>query len=184
MKKKSMYVSFILLLFLTFTVAGCGNMMNTPTKKVEEFLSKYQTMDSKVLNQLDEVLSDGSFFNDDQREKYRDLMKNQYQNISYKIKDEKVDGDDATVTTEIEVYDYSKAVEESEKYLEEHKDDFYKDDVLDEEKYMDYKINAMKEIKDKVTYTIDFKLTKKDDAWKLDDISEIDRQKIHGIYKR
>ena len=111
-------------------------------------------------------------------------MKNQYQNISYKIKDEKVDGDDATVTTEIEVYDYSKAVEESEKYLEEHKDDFYKDDVLDEEKYMDYKINAMKEIKDKVTYTIDFKLTKKDDAWKLDDISEIDRQKIHGIYKR
>lgn len=184
MKKKFLSSGLIMLLLLTFILTGCGNMMNTPTKKVEEFLSKYQTMDSKVLKQLDEVLEDGTFFNDDQREKYRDLMKNQYQNISYKIKDEKIDGDEATVTTEIEVYDYSKAVDASEKYLEEHKDDFYKDDVLDEEKYMDYKINAMKEIKDKVTYTIDFTLTKKDDTWQMDDISEIDRQKIHGIYKR
>jgi len=181
MKRKFMYLSIC---FLMLFLVGCGNMMNTPTKKVEEFLSKYQTMDSKVLKQLDDVLEGEDSFNDEQRGKYRDLMKNQYQNISYKIKDEKIDGDLATVTTEIEVYDYSKAIEESEKYLEKNKDDFYKDDVLDEVKYMDYKINAMKEIKDKVTYTIDFKLTKKDDEWKMNDISEVDRQKIHGIYKR
>lgn len=181
MKRKFMYLPIC---FLMLFLVGCGNMMNTPTKKVEEFLSKYQTMDSKVLKQLDDVLEGEDSFNDEQRGKYRDLMKNQYQNISYKIKDEKIDGDLATVTTEIEVYDYSKAIEESEKYLEKNKDDFYKDDVLDEVKYMDYKINAMKEIKDKVTYTIDFKLTKKDDEWKMNDISEVDRQKIHGIYKR
>ena len=41
---------------LLLLVVGCGNMMNTPTKKVEEFLSKYQTMDEKVLTQLDEVI--------------------------------------------------------------------------------------------------------------------------------
>ena len=40
----------------------------------------------------------------------------------------------------------------------------------------------MKDTKDKVTYTITFTLTKKDDVWKLDDITDIDRQKIHGIY--
>ena len=40
----------------------------------------------------------------------------------------------------------------------------------------------MKEQKEKVTYTITFTLTKKDDTWELDDITDIDRQKIHGIY--
>lgn len=181
MKKKMMYISF---LFLCVFLVGCGNMMNTPTKKVEEFLSKYQTMDSKVLDQLDDVLEGDSSLNEGQKEKYRDLMKRQYQNFSYKIKEEKTDGDEATVTTEIEVYDYSKALEESEKYLEEHQEEFYKDEILDEEKYMDYKIEAMKKVKDKVKYTIDFTLTKDDDNWKMDDISEIDRQKIHGIYKK
>ena len=36
--------------------------------------------------------------------------------------------------------------------------------------------------KDKITYTITFTLTKEDDEWTLDDITDIDRQKIHGIY--
>ena len=40
----------------------------------------------------------------------------------------------------------------------------------------------MKEVKDKVKYTINFTLTKVDDKWKLDNISDIDRQKLHGLY--
>ena len=53
-----------------FFLVGCGNMMNTPTKKVEEFLSKYQTMDEKVLSQLDEVIDSAGTMSKDQKETY------------------------------------------------------------------------------------------------------------------
>ena len=33
-----------------FTLTGCNEMMNTPTKKVEKLLSMYQTKDEEVLN--------------------------------------------------------------------------------------------------------------------------------------
>ena len=93
-----------------FLLVGCGNMMNTPTKKVEEFLSKYQTMDEKVLSQLYEVIDSAGTMSKDQKEKYRELMKKQYKNLSYKIDDETEDGDHATVEVEIEVYDYATAI--------------------------------------------------------------------------
>ena len=32
-------------LFILLVLSGCGNMNNTPTKKVEAFLNKYQTND-------------------------------------------------------------------------------------------------------------------------------------------
>ena len=37
MKRISKVLLMVMALFL---IVGCGNMMNTPTKKVEEFLSK------------------------------------------------------------------------------------------------------------------------------------------------
>ena len=98
MKRISKVLLMVMALFL---IVGCGNMMNTPTKKVEEFLSKYQTQDKDVLDQLDDVIKEAGTMNDDQKETYRDLMKKQYQNLSYKIKDETEDGDNATVQVEI-----------------------------------------------------------------------------------
>ena len=167
-----------------FLAVGCGNMMNTPTKKVEEFLSKYQTQDEKVLAQLDEVIDSSGTMTKDQKDKYRDLMKKQYQNLSYKIKDETIDGNNATVQVEIEVYDYASSISESETYLTTNKEEFIKEDTkeVDDEKFMDYKLKQLSLVKDKVKYTINFTLTKTDDKWILDDITEIDRQKLHGLY--
>lgn len=202
---------------LLFT--GCTDMMNTPTKRVEEFLGKYQTMDSEVLKQLDEVIEKEETMTKDQRKEYRDLIKKQYQNLSYKIKDETVNGDEATVEVEIEVFDYQKAISDAEKYLDEHKDEFKKEtktaqsrttednddrtktqngnkeetekdttrkdttlDTIDHEKFMDYKIKQLKDVKDKVKHTLTLTLTKKDKKWVLDDVSETDRLKIHGLY--
>lgn len=167
-----------------FLVVGCGNMMNTPTKKVEEFLSKYQTQDKDVLDQLDDVIKDAGTMIEDQKKDYRDLMKKQYQNLSYKIKDETEDGDNATVQVEIEVYDYGKAINKSETYLTTNREEFLDEEKkeIDSKKFLDYKIKQMKDVKDKVKYTINFTLTKIDDKWKLDDISDIDRQKLHGLY--
>ena len=39
-------------------------------------------------------------------------MKKQYQNLTYTIKDEEIDGDTAIVKVEIEVYDFNKAMNE------------------------------------------------------------------------
>ena len=174
----------LLVVVVLFLVVGCGNMMNTPTKKVEDFLSKYQTQDKDVLDQLDDVIKEAGTMNDDQKEEYRDLMKKQYQNLSYKIKDETEDGDSATVQVEIEVYDYGKAISEAETYLTTNRDEFLDEDTqeIDSEKFLNYKISQMKDTKDKIKYTINFTLTKVDDEWKLDDISDIDRQKLHGLY--
>lgn len=174
----------ILAAAILFFIVGCGNMMNTPTKKVEDFLSKYQTMDKAVLTQLDDVIEDAGNLVDDQKEEYRELMKKQYQNLSYKIKDETEDGDNATVEVEIEVYDYGKAIQESENYLTTNREEFldFETNDVDTKKFLDYKIKQIKNMKDKVTYTINFTLTKVDDEWKLDDISDVDRQKLHGLY--
>lgn len=172
-----------ILILLLFVVSGCSNVMNTPTKEVEEFLGKYQTMNDNVITQLEGVLDTDNTMNKEQKSEYKELMKKQYQNLSYKIKDEKIDGEHASITTEIEVYDYNKAIQESDEYLDTNSEEFSSaDGTTDEEKFMDYKISKMKDTKDKITYTITFTLTKEDDEWTLDDITDIDRQKIHGIY--
>lgn len=177
---KKLFIGVIVLFF----IVGCGNMMNTPTKKVEAFLSKYQTQDEKVLTQLDEVVDSAGTMTKEQKEKYRDLMKKQYQNLSYKIKDETEDGDSATVEVEIEVYDYATAITESETYLTTNQDEFLDEETneVDDEKFMDYKLEQLDKVKEKVKYTINFTLIKENDDWKLDDITEIDRQKLHGLY--
>ena len=176
----------LLIIISIFIITGCGNMMNTPTKKVEEFLSKYQTLDKKVLDQLDNVMEDSDDLTKDQKNEYHELMKKQYQNLSYKIKEETIDGDNAVVITEIEVLDYGKAISESETYLANNREEFTSDTIentIDKNKFLDYKLKAMSKVKDKVTYTINFRLTKdKDNDWKLTDISDIDRLKLHGLY--
>lgn len=197
------------LLFLVLTLfTGCGNMENTPTKKVEEFLGKYQSMDSEVLTQLDSVISSDKSMSDEQKKNYRSLLEKQYQNLSYKIKDENIDGDTATVDVEIEVLDYATSISESKKYYEEHKDEF-KDDsddtnyddndslvedakdaaedigdaIEDSASYIDYKLKQLESVNDKTKYTITFNLKKENGEWKVQNISDEDRQKLHGLYE-
>lgn len=173
------------LLFMSiFLLTGCTSLMNTPTDKVEEYLDKYKTVDNEIVDQLEKVVDEVGTMNRDNKDKYKELMKKQYQNLSYKIKDETIDGDKATVETEIEVYDYKTSMDISDRYLSEHNDEFLKEDkTVDNDKFMTYKLEALEKVKDKVTYTINFSLTKdKDGKWKLDEISDTDRLKLHGLY--
>ena len=148
----------LFIIALTFIV-GCNNLMNTPTKKTEEFLNKYQKLDSKVLDQLDGTLDTSYDLNESQKEKYKDAMKRQYKDLVYTIK------------------------EEADSYFKAHPDEFQKSDgSVDNEKFMDYKIGKLKSGKDRVKYTLNLTLTKKDDVWTMNDITETDRKKIHGIY--
>jgi DNA-directed RNA polymerase subunit L len=56
------------------------------------------------------------------------------------------------------------------------------DSDYDEDKFMDYKISEMEKVKDTTKYTIEFTLTKVNDEWQLDDLSNSDIEKLHGIY--
>ena len=70
---KKIFVCLITILFITFT--GCStNINNTPTKKVEEFLNRYQTLDSKVISDLDRVVEEEEKFNTSNREDYKELL--------------------------------------------------------------------------------------------------------------
>ena len=206
---KKIVISLLLLIML---ITGCGTAMDTPTKKVEELLGRYQSMDSDVLSQLDEVISSDTTMNDKQKEEYRSLMEKQYQNLSYKVKDEEIDGDNARVLVEIEVYDYISSINKSREYYQEHKDEFNdkkdmnndtdtsntpgndedkngsvvenaKEAIEDTVEFIDYKIKELKNVTDKTKYEITFHLTRIDNEWQVDDISDIDRQKIHCLYE-
>ena len=52
----------------------------------------------------------------------------------------------------------------------------------DEKLFIDYRLNKLKEAKDTVKYTIDFTLTKVEDEWKLDPLTDEQENKIHGLY--
>lgn len=180
MKKICKVLVMILALFL---VVGCDNMKKSPTKKVEDLLMKYQAKDTSVLTQLEDVVKEAGTMNDTQKINYRKLMERQYEDLDYKIKEEKIDGNNATIVVEIEVYDYGKSITESETYLTTNKDEFLDEaGAIDSTKFLDYKIKNMQDTKDKIKYTISFNLTKKDNEWQLEDLSDIDRLKLHGLY--
>ena len=168
-------------------LCGCGcnkQTTNTPKGEVAKLFSNYNSLNSDVLIQLDSVMSTEDL-TDSEKAKYKDVLKRQYEDLNYTIKDEVITDDKAVVTAEIEVYDLRKVIDDADKYLESNKEEFYKEGTTttDTSKFWDYKLENMKKMTDRVKYTIDFSLTKIENEWKLDDLLEIDRQKIHGLYK-
>ena len=158
----------IITLLLSITLmSGCSlgeDMTNTPTKKVEGYLNNYQTLNENVLTDLEDLISDMDY-KDDQKDRYRDIMKKHYQDLTYEIKDEKIDGDNATVEAEIEVKDYSDILT-TDKDKDEFKDD---EGEYDESKYYDYQLDLLEKAKE-------------NGEWKLQEPSNTDKEKIHGIY--
>lgn len=180
MKKRVVFIIAIL-----FLIVGCGAKFNTPTKEVEMFLNKYQTNDSEVVSQFDTSLLDEDNLTSEQKEKYKEIMLGQYKDMTYEIKEEKIDGNKVSVEVEIEVYDYTTSLNNSYMFLEENQDQFYIDDVLDVISFVNYKLDQLFNYKDRTTYTIIFKLEREDSnsQWNIQDLSESDLKKIHGIYE-
>lgn len=174
MKKLIILISII---FLT----GCTDIMNTPSSKVEEFLGKYQTMDTSIVKELDDTIEELNA-SDNYKKEYKSLLLKQYQNLSYKIKDEKIDGTTANVEVEIEVFDYYNTLENVNEDIDKNSDDFKDEkDKSRKEKIEEYKIKKLKATTNKTKYTIIFTLTKKDGKWSLDKVSDDDIKKIHGL---
>lgn len=179
--KKYIYIACMLLIVL----CGCEmNLNNTPTKQAEIFLGKYQTLHKDVLDDLNKVIAEEELFNSDSREEYRGIMKKHYQDLEYEIKEEKIDGDKATVIVQIEVNDYTKIQNKINKALEEDSALFNDDNGnYDYDKYLKYRLGLMKNNKDRIQYTIELKFTKKDKKWVINNLTDEDMDKINGIYK-
>ena len=165
-------------------LVGCQmlDINNTPTKKVEEYLNKFQINSEEVLKDLDKVLIRLKT-NEQNKEEYRELIKKQYKDMQYSIKEEYIDGNKATVTAEIIVKDFTKIINEAENYKKENITEFYEQDNYNDNLYKKYLLDKLKEAKDKITYTLQFNLHKKNTTWELDQINNEIEDKILGIYK-
>lgn len=167
--KKIMSI-FIFLLLLV----GCS-LSNSPTSKVEELLTKYQSLDNDVKSGIEGVIEDENLTSS-QKDRYKKLLEDQYKNLSYEIKDERIDGDNAIISTEIKVINYKKAINDTYNYYNGNND-------YTLEEYNDTKLSNLEKEKEKVTYTIDFEVKKdKDGNWKISSLSNETIKKIQGMY--
>lgn len=181
MKKYGLIILSLIIILMT----GCslGKMGNTPTKQVEKVLKAYQMNDDVVMAQMNTTVDNDVTLNTEQKLKYKNILKRQYSDMMYKVKDEAIDGDDATVTVQIEVYDYYKVINAVQDYLASNQNQFINENgEYDNNLFLDYKFNQMDKTSEKVTYTIDFKVKKVDGNWQVQDLSDADREKLHGLY--
>lgn len=178
MKKMQKIIVTVLSLFL---IVGCACSMNKAKDAVEDYLDNYKNLDENVTTQLDELVAKEDL-TDSEKETYKEVLRRQYKDMKYEITDEVYDGDKATVTAKITVYDYYKVQQEVANYLKDNRDKFYKDGTYDETAYIDYKLDTMKKYDKTVTYSIEFKVKKENNKWQVEDLSDTDVEKIHGIY--
>ena len=169
--KKIILLALTLIVTL-FVAVGCS-LSNTPTSKVEELFSKYQMLDDDITSEIDDLLSTETLTGA-QKERYRKIIEDQYKNLTYEIKDEKIDGDTAIVTAQIEVLDYRKSISEL------NTDENTNFDLLE---YNNQKLDKLENTKDKVAYTLELTVLKdKNGNWKLASLSQNDIKKIQGMY--
>lgn len=169
-------------ILVVFMLTACS-LSNTPKTKVDIYLSQYNSLTENVKKDL-EVSVSGENLSNDNKDIYRKVLERQYQNLKYKIKDEQINGDNATVTVQITVYDFYKSNKNAENYYNEHMDEFVTDNgtTIDMESYTKYRLNEMLKTTDTIDYEIKFNLTKEDNEWTIQSPDRVTLEKIHGLY--
>ena len=159
----------ILFIFIiSILISGCM-IANTPTSKVEAFLTRYQKLDGDINFALNRLIEDDNISNDI-REEYKKIIEKQYKNLSYEIKNEQIDGNTSIVTTQIKVYNYKEILDQ------------YNKENYTKKEYHNHILKSLKEQKNKINYTIEFKLNKsKDDNWGIIGLSTTEQEKLLGI---
>ena len=160
----------LFLIILCFTMlVGC-TLGNTPTSRVEDMLTNYQMNKENINISYTDLTSDNNL-SSNIINGYEDAIRKQYRDLSYEVKDEVIDGDNATVTIEVEVMDYKRAINK------------YNREDYDVNKYHELIIKELNNTKEIVTYTLDIDLTKdNNDTWKVDELSLENKNKLLGIY--
>lgn len=172
---------YIILFLVVFMLAGCS-INNGPREEVEKLLKKYQSLDSEVLDDLELDSEREMFSNKSIRDDYIKSIKKQYSDMKFEITDEEVNGNDSTVTVNINVYDYYKVQKEADAYYVLHQEEFTTNGVFDTTKLLSYKINKMMDTSERVEYTIKVNLKKEDNKWSVEKFDNNTLKKIHGTY--
>lgn len=169
--KKIIILGSTLFLTLTFLV-GCS-LSNTPTSQVEALFSKYQKVDDEINEDIENILQEEVLTNE-QKKRYRKILENQYKNLKYEIKDEIIDGNNATVVTQIEVIDFKKVINSFKS----------RNDInFDALEYTNDKLDMLENASDKVVYTLNINIIKdKDGNWSISNLSSENIKKIQGMY--
>lgn len=172
-------LSVILAILFIMSLSGCKD---SAVKAVENYLNEYNSLSDNVISDMMDVVKDEDI-NDKQKGIYQDIFKKQYQDLTYTIDKEEYNGDEAVITVTVNVYDLYKAQKDSSEYLRGHQDEFNNEDGnYDIGKFIDYKLDQMKNMTDKIDYTIEFYVVKTSDGWVVSNLSNTDLEKIHGIY--
>ena len=162
-------ILLVVLLFITGCNFNIHNIDNTPKKKVEAYLYRYQTLSDDIVDDLNLSVEKEIELDNKYKEKYIEVIKNNFRNMTYEIKSEVINGDNSTVEVEIVVNNLKKAQNKC-------------DNNFDNE---DLKciIENMEKVKEKIKYTILFNVIKDINGnWYVEDLSDEDEDKILGVY--
>ena len=172
----------IILFTMVLIVVGC-NISNTPSSKVQKYLDSFINLSEDVEMDIETTVTSENLSNEN-KEIYKSVLKRQYQDLKYEIKDEKIDGDNAQVTVKVTIYDLYHAEKESLNYMNEHTNEFNDENgMFNNELYNTFRINKLLEENNKVDYEIVFNLDKKDTEWILRNPDRDTLEKINGLYK-
>lgn len=184
MKKKM--VLFIILGILLLFIIGVLIFdfmyfnQDSPVDLVNQYMKRYQNLDSQVVNDI--VYDFDDSLTEKQQEQYVEIMKRQYENLTYEISESEINGTDAIITVQFEVYDLSSAMSQADSYVEVYHDKFVENDEFDVYSAIDYKLQFLISYNERITYSVKFAFYKENRQWKLTDLSESDLKKIRGTY--
>lgn len=173
----------IICALLLFTGCSCSMDDTSPEMAVDTFFEKYRAKDENIITQLTDTIENEDLM-DDEKENYKSLMEKQYDQFAYVIKDLDEEDEMATATVELTVLNYKSAVLKAENELQNNPEKFNDENgEFSEEKYTKYKIEEMANVTDTTTHTIELSLTKEAGMWKVNQLSDEDISKLHGLYQ-
>lgn len=170
-----------LIITLTVLLLSACSLSSSPSNKVKSFLNGYINLNEDVKADLDtKVISEN--LSEEAQDIYNDVLTRQYQNIKYEIKDEKIDGDKATVKVKLTVYDLYKIDKDAVNYMNNNPNEFMENNIYSENKFNIYRLNQMLKTNETVSYEVDFYLDNKDGEWVIESPDRMVLEKIHGLY--
>lgn len=177
-KKGIVFITLSIIVVLSLVLVGVFVYTKTSSKSpldlTLDFMNKYKNASNEVMNEVKYPYSDE--LNDTQFNTYKDLIRSQYKSLTYQIVDEKVSEVDAIIKVDFDVFDYASSYDKATSYLSLYGQD------MSLEKQVNYKLKAMSDTKEKITYSIEFKYYKLDGVWYMLDVTTADLSKLTGTF--
>lgn len=173
--------TLVVAVIVTIILLVVGNSKSNSIEGLtKSYMKKYQKLDKEVVNKIKYEFDDK--LTSEQKQKYKAIIENQYEELEYNIVEVREDGVMGEVDVKFSVYDLASAMEQANSYIAVYGDKFKKDGKFDEYAAIDYKLDMLDDVETKVDYTITFNFYKNGKTWIMDDVLETDLKKIRGTF--